>query len=130
MFKTIKKYKTDLLVLLFISLFLAVLFPNFLKDSATIELPNIFEFVKWLLIIFVVLGVPYLVYKPSEREARIPDGEHKLYNEKDQITKDGIFNKGDLISGTKHVYSKDGTLIRIEIFKNGVCVGEAPMNKQ
>ena len=55
------------------------------------------------------------------------NGEHKLYNMNRQISKDGNFVNNKLIDGKWYRYDTSGILLRIEVFKNGAYVGDAPM---
>jgi len=55
------------------------------------------------------------------------NGEHKLYNRNKQISKDGNFVNNKLIDGKWYRYNTSGILLRIEVYKNGAYVGDAPM---
>ena len=57
----------------------------------------------------------------------VGDGEHKFYNRDRQISKDGMFKKYKLTDGKWYRYDKSGILLRIEVYKNGSYVGDAPM---
>jgi antitoxin component YwqK of YwqJK toxin-antitoxin module len=50
-----------------------------------------------------------------------------LYNKNRQISKDGIFKDNRLMEGKAYIYDENGILIRIAIFKNGIYVGDAPI---
>lgn len=54
----------------------------------------------------------------------IPDGYNKLYNKNRVISQDGYFKNGKLIDGKWYRYDNNGILIRIEIYKNGVYIGD------
>jgi hypothetical protein len=119
-----KKHKVELLIILFISALSAFLIPNFMNFNSTIKFPALLEFTIFMIGIFVTLCLSYFAYKPSEKIARIPDGHQKLYNAKNQITKEGIFKGGRLISGSVFTYKKDGSLVCTEIFKEGIFVSK------
>lgn len=48
-----------------------------------------------------------------------PEGYNKVYNENDEIWLDGNFKDGQLYDGKVYVYSSNGLLKRIKIFKEG-----------
>lgn len=54
-------------------------------------------------------GVPFL-----------PDGYNKVYNNNDEIWLDGIFKNGILWEGKVYEYDKDGILLKVKVFKEGV----------
>ncbi len=58
------------------------------------------------------------------------NGVAKLYNMNRQISKDGEFKNYKLINGKDYIYSKDGLLVQIAIYKNGVYVGDAPIEDE
>lgn len=49
-----------------------------------------------------------------------PDGYNKVYNEDDEVWQDGIFKEGKLWEGKVYVYDRDGILLRVKVFKDGV----------
>ncbi|HEY6160959.1 MAG TPA: toxin-antitoxin system YwqK family antitoxin [Bacteroidia bacterium] len=55
------------------------------------------------------------------------NGPAKLYNLNRQISQDGVFKNYKLIDGKNYIYSKDGILIQIAVYKNGAYVGDAPI---
>ncbi|MCX8080412.1 MAG: hypothetical protein N3F09_04150 [Bacteroidia bacterium] len=57
------------------------------------------------------------------------NGKHILYNKNRQVSKDGIFKDNRLMEGKAYIYDDNGILIRIAIFKNGIYVGDAPIEK-
>ena len=59
----------------------------------------------------------------------LADGYHELYNDKNEITKKGMFKAGKQISGIKNVYNKDGNLSHTETCINGVYNKEILKNK-
>jgi antitoxin component YwqK of YwqJK toxin-antitoxin module len=58
------------------------------------------------------------------------NGYAKLYNMNKQLSKDGVFKNYKLIDGKDYIYTKDGILIQIAVYKNGVYVGDAPMEEK
>jgi len=54
-------------------------------------------------------GVPFL-----------PEGYNKVYNDNDEIWLDGIFKNGNLWEGKVYEYDKDGILLKVKVFKEGV----------
>ncbi len=65
--------------------------------------------------------------KPNAAEAFNGNGYAKLYNLSKMISKDGSFKNYRLMDGKDYIYNKDGILVQIAIYKNGVYVGDAPM---
>jgi len=57
------------------------------------------------------------------------NGSHTLYNKNKQISQKGIFKKGKLMDGKWYRYDDNGLLSNIEIYKNGVYVGEGVIEK-
>ena len=49
-----------------------------------------------------------------------PNGYNKVYNSTDEIWQDGTFKNGQLWEGKVYEYDKDGILLKVKIFKNGV----------
>ncbi|MDQ3191616.1 MAG: toxin-antitoxin system YwqK family antitoxin [Bacteroidota bacterium] len=52
------------------------------------------------------------------------NGYGKLYNKNNLVVKDGVFQNYKLIDGKYFVYNNDGILQKIEIYKNGVYIGD------
>lgn len=98
----------------------ALLTPNYLRHNQSIIWPGFSSFAIWTLVIFAALLFLLYVTRPKEKSAKVPDGYHELCNENGQITKKGIFNGGIQVSGTKHVYKKDGNLSYTENCVDGV----------
>ena len=48
-----------------------------------------------------------------------PEGYNKVYNVNDEIWLDGNFKEGQLYDGKVYVYSSNGLLKKIKIFKEG-----------
>ena len=79
-----------------------------------------------------VIGTGVAVTKDEEIrtiETFDGNGKHKLYNKSLQISKDGDFVNNKLIDGKWYRYNRDGILQSIEVYKDGVHVGDAPMPK-
>jgi antitoxin component YwqK of YwqJK toxin-antitoxin module len=49
-----------------------------------------------------------------------PNGYNKVYNTDDEIWQDGDFKDGRLLNGKVYVYDKDGILLKVKVYKNGV----------
>lgn len=49
-----------------------------------------------------------------------PNGYNKVYNANDEIWQDGNFKNGQLSDGKVYEYDKDGILLKVKVFKNGV----------
>lgn len=49
-----------------------------------------------------------------------PNGYNKVYNAQDEIWQDGDFKDGRLYNGKVYVYDKDGILLKVKVYKNGV----------
>lgn len=49
-----------------------------------------------------------------------PNGYNKVYNEDDEIWQDGMFKNGKLWDGKVYVYDRDGILLKVKVYKNGV----------
>ena len=65
--------------------------------------------------------------KPNAAVGFVKDGYNKLYNKSKQITQDGIFKRGKLNTGKWYRYNSDGILQRIEKYRNGYYIGDAPI---
>jgi antitoxin component YwqK of YwqJK toxin-antitoxin module len=48
------------------------------------------------------------------------NGYNKIYNSENEIWQDGVFKDGRLWDGKVYVYDKDGILLKVKVFKNGV----------
>ena len=76
---------------------------------------------------------PKVVVK-SDEKPNLPtqvftgEGYFKLYNKNQQIAKDGIFVHGVLKDGKCYIYSPDGILTRIAVYKSGTYIGDAPID--
>lgn len=115
-----RKRITEFLILVVIAAIAAFLLPNYFKENLSIVWPGISVFATWFLVLLGVLAALYFSFKPKDREYGIPNGFHKLYNAYNQITQEGLFERGKLITGSKHFYNKDGSLSHSEIYKNGL----------
>lgn len=49
-----------------------------------------------------------------------PNGYNKVYNTDDEIWQDGDFKDGRLHNGKVYVYDRDGILLKVKVFKNGI----------
>jgi antitoxin component YwqK of YwqJK toxin-antitoxin module len=49
-----------------------------------------------------------------------PNAYNKVYNANDEIWQDGTFKNGVLWDGKVYEYDKDGILLKVKVFKNGV----------
>lgn len=117
-----KKSKTELLIIVILSVLGALIVPNYLKERDTIAIKDISEFSIYFIIIFIVLAVLYFSNKPKEKTIQITDGYQTLYNENNLITKEGVFKNGKLIKGTKYIYNTAGQLLSTEKYENGICI--------
>lgn len=52
------------------------------------------------------------------------EGQHTLYNANKQISKKGLFHSNRLVDGKVYIYSSNGILTRIALYKNGKYVGD------
>ncbi len=122
--EVMKKNKSELLILLIISIGLSILLPNFFKQELTIFMPSKVDLVIWTIAIFTIISIVYFSAKPKDMKTvlRIPNGFHELYNENNQITKKGYFEGGKLYNGSINVYKKDGNLSHIEKIKEGILI--------
>jgi antitoxin component YwqK of YwqJK toxin-antitoxin module len=50
----------------------------------------------------------------------VPNGLNKLYTENSEIWIDGHFINGKLYSGKVFIYDRDGVLLKVRVYKNGV----------
>lgn len=82
----------------------------------------------------VLEKAPRLVLKEDERPNGIStkgpmilNGQHITYNKQKLITKDGVFKDNRLIDGKSYIYDENGILQRISIYKNGLYIGDAPI---
>lgn len=61
------------------------------------------------------------IQKPIVKGGKFqPNGYNKVYNTGDEIWQDGDFKDGRLFNGKVYVYDRDGILLKVKIFKNGV----------
>lgn len=61
------------------------------------------------------------VAAPKMKGAKFqPNGYNKIYNANDEIWQDGNFKNGILWDGKVYEYDKDGILLKVKVFKNGV----------
>ena len=55
------------------------------------------------------------------------NGQNITYNKNKQITKDGIFKDNRLMDGKAYIYDDNGIIQRIAKYKNGVYIGDTPI---
>ena len=71
--------------------------------------------------------------KPNEAVAEnkpvILNGKHTLYDKNKNVTKDGIFSNNTFMDGKAYLYTENGILKRILIYKGGVYVGDGVIEK-
>jgi antitoxin component YwqK of YwqJK toxin-antitoxin module len=61
------------------------------------------------------------VNSPKTKGAKFQaNGYNKVYNNNDEIWQDGIFKNGVLWDGKVYEYDRDGILLKVKVFKNGV----------
>ena len=66
--------------------------------------------------------------KPNGVAARGPlNGQNITYNKNKQISKDGIFKDNRLMEGKDYIYDANGILQRIAKYRNGIYIGDAPI---
>jgi antitoxin component YwqK of YwqJK toxin-antitoxin module len=71
--------------------------------------------------------------RPNEAEATktkgpfLLNGQHILYNRSKQISKDGLFKDNRFMEGKDYIYDENGILKRIAVYRNGIYVGDAPI---
>lgn len=66
-------------------------------------------------------------YPPAVKQPRVtkglvfkPTGMNKLYSKNSEIWIDGYFKDGQLISGKVFIYDRDGVLLRVRVYRDGV----------
>jgi hypothetical protein len=122
-----KIHKTEILISLVVALIAAWLVPNVLEWNSGLVMPEASKFAGWFFLVFALcLGLFYSITS-KEKVRVIADGYHEFFNENNQLTKKGVFSRGQLVDGSKYIYKKSGTLKRTEIYKNGVCVNKVPV---
>lgn len=61
------------------------------------------------------------IVKPIVKAGKFqPNGYNKVYNSDDEIWQDGDFKEGRLFNGKVYVYDRDGILLKVKVFKNGL----------
>jgi antitoxin component YwqK of YwqJK toxin-antitoxin module len=55
------------------------------------------------------------------------NGQNITYNKNKQILKNGIFKDNRLMEGNDYIYDENGILQRIAKYKNGIYVGDTPI---
>lgn len=56
-----------------------------------------------------------------------PEGYNKVYTKENELYLEGIFKNGLLWDGKHYVFDIDGILLKIEVYKEGKCVGEGQL---
>lgn len=59
-----------------------------------------------------------------------PNGFNTLYNQNGDVTQSGEFKNGKLYNGKWYRYNNDGLLIRVEIYRNGTCIGNGVLSDE
>lgn len=57
------------------------------------------------------------------------NGQHILYNKNKQVSKNGVFKDNRLMEGKAYIYNDNGLLERVAIYKDGIYVGDGPVEK-
>lgn len=69
------------------------------------------------------------VANPNTKGARfLPNGYNKVYNGNHEIWQDGEFKNGRLWDGKVYEYDRDGILLKVRVFKNGVYHSDGQLN--
>lgn len=58
------------------------------------------------------------------------NGYNITYNHNKQILQEGMFKNGKLVDGKFYKYKKNGRILRIEVYKDGAYVGNAPITEK
>lgn len=75
-------------------------------------------------------NAPKIAINTDEKPANGPlvlSGKQTLYNKSKQITKDGIFKDNRFMDGKAYIYNENGILYQVAVYKNGVYIGDAPI---
>ena len=59
-----------------------------------------------------------------------PDGYNKLYTRSLLIKWDGYYHHGKPWNGKKYIYDQNGLLIRIEVYKSGLYIGNGVIDEE
>ena len=66
-------------------------------------------------------SAPKVAANPKTKGLKFqPNGYNKIYNTNDEIWQDGIFKNGQLWDGKVYEYDRDGILLKVKVYKNGV----------
>ena len=66
-------------------------------------------------------SAPKLTANPKTKGSKFqPNGYNKVYNANDEIWQDGNFKNGQLWDGKVYEYDRDGILLKVKVYKNGV----------
>jgi antitoxin component YwqK of YwqJK toxin-antitoxin module len=63
----------------------------------------------------------------GKKAPTVLNGKYTLYNRNKQITKDGIFKDNRFMEGEAYFYNENGILERIAVYRNGLYVGDTPV---
>lgn len=75
-------------------------------------------------------NAPKIAIKADEKPASGPlvlNGKQILYNKSKQVTKDGVFKDNRFMDGKAYIYNDNGILTQVAVYKNGIYVGDAPI---
>ncbi len=83
----------------------------------------------------VIDNAPKIVLKPDEKPngavaskgPMVLNGPNIIYNKNKQITKDGNFKDNRMMEGKAYIYDDNGILQRVSVYKNGIYVGDTPI---
>lgn len=65
---------------------------------------------------------------PNTRDQTFkPNGYNKVYNADNEILFDGVYKEGQLLDGKYYEYDRDGILLTVRIYKNGVYHSEGQL---
>ena len=67
-----------------------------------------------------------ILQDPTQKLPIVLNGYHVIYNANRQKTKDGIFKENRFMEGKNYIYNQSGQLVSINVYKNGVFVGNSP----
>ena len=67
-----------------------------------------------------VIPAPRIPTPNTKGTKFLPNGYNKVYNANDEIWQDGDFKNGLLWDGKVYEYDRDGILLKVKVFKNGV----------
>jgi antitoxin component YwqK of YwqJK toxin-antitoxin module len=68
------------------------------------------------------------VLKSVPKGPMILNGQFTLFNKNKQISKDGVFKDNRFMDGKAYFYDENGILQRVAVYRNGVYVGDTPVD--